>query len=135
MTKPRNRTMGGTPPLQPLPLAGLDILLIEDEALVAFDVEELLLQYGAHSVEITSALLAAREILASRRFALALLDVKLADGSGLTLLPLLRQLGIAVVISTGYTGLEVDLHPIVQKPYSGEQLIEAIQMVMGIKAR
>jgi DNA-binding response OmpR family regulator len=123
MTKPPNRTMGGEPPL---PLAGLNILLVEDEALVAFDVEDLLLQNGANSVEITSSLAVARELVSSRRPSLVLLDVKLSDGNGLILLPLLRQLEIAVVITTGYSGLEIDLHPIVQKPYSGAQLIEAI---------
>jgi DNA-binding response OmpR family regulator len=123
MTKSPNRTMGGGPPL---PLAGLNILLVEDEALVAFDVEDLLLQNGANSVEITSSLAVARELVSSRRPSLVLLDVKLSDGNGLILLPLLRQLEIAVVITTGYSGLEIDLHPIVQKPYSGAQLIEAI---------
>jgi DNA-binding response OmpR family regulator len=110
-----------------LPLAGLNILLIEDEALVAFDVEDMLLENGANGVEITSSVRVAREILTSRPVSLVLLDVKLSDGNGLTVLPLLRELGIAVVITTGYSGLEIDLHPIVQKPYSGAQLIEAIQ--------
>jgi DNA-binding response OmpR family regulator len=135
MTKPPNRTMGGTPPFLPLRLAGLNILVIEDEALVAFDVEELLLQNGASSVEITSSLAVAREILAVRLPALVILDVKLTDGSGLELLPLLRQLAVGVVITTGYSGLEIDLHPIVSKPYSGEQLIAAILMVSQSQAR
>jgi DNA-binding response OmpR family regulator len=131
MTKPPNRTMGGAAPLSSFPLAGLHILLVEDEALVAFDLEDLLLQNGAYSVEITSSLAVAKEIVTSRPVSLVLLDVKLADGCGLTLLPLLRELDIAVVITTGYSGLEVDLHPIVQKPYSGAQLMEAIVMVTG----
>jgi DNA-binding response OmpR family regulator len=131
MTKPPNRTMGGGPPLPSLPLDGLHILLVEDEALVALDVEDLLFQSGASSVEITSSLAVAVEAVTSRPVSLVLLDVKLSDGCGLTILPLLRKLDIAVVITTGYAGLEVDLHPIVQKPYSGAQLIEAIVAVTG----
>jgi DNA-binding response OmpR family regulator len=131
MTKPPNRTMGGGPQSPSLPLDGLHILLVEDEALVAFDVEDLLLQNGAKSVEITSSIAVAEEIVTSRPVNLVLLDVKLSDGCGLTILPLLRKLGIGVVITTGYAGLEVDLHPIVQKPYTSAQLIDAIAAVTG----
>jgi DNA-binding response OmpR family regulator len=129
MTKPPNRTMGGGPPSPSLPLDGLHVLLVEDEALVAFDVEDLLFQNGANSVEITSSLAVAEEIVTSRPVNLVLLDVKLSDGCGLTILPLLRKLDIAAVITTGYAGLEVDLHPIVQKPYTSAQLIDAIAAV------
>jgi DNA-binding response OmpR family regulator len=126
MTKPPGRTMGGTPPL---PLSGLDILLIEDESFVAFDVEDLLLQHGAQSVQITSSVVVAREILTARPVSIVLLDIKLADGSGLELLPVLKRLNMAVVVTTGYSGLEIDMYPIVQKPYSGDELIAAIVMV------
>ena len=109
------------------PLSGLDILMLEDEALVAFDVEELLLQNGARTVEITSSVVVAREIVTARQFSLVLLDVKLADGSGLELLPLFRRLQMPVIVTTGYSGLEVDELRVIQKPYSGEDLIVAIR--------
>jgi DNA-binding response OmpR family regulator len=124
MAKRTSQATGEASPSPPLP--GLEILIIEDEALVAFDLEELLFQEGARSVEITSSVRAAREILAARRFSAAILDIKLSDGSGLELLPLLRQLQIPVIITTGYSGLEVDQLLIVQKPYSGQELINAI---------
>lgn len=101
--------------------------MLEDEALVAFDVEELLLQNGARTVEITSSVAVAREIAAAREFSIVLLDVKLADGSGLELLPLFRRLQMPVIVTTGYSGLEVDELRVIQKPYSGEDLIAAIR--------
>jgi DNA-binding NtrC family response regulator len=123
MANPPRQAIGAD---RPMPLSGLDILMLEDETLVALDIEELLLQNGARTVEITASIVSAREIVASRPFSAVLLDVKLSDGSGLELLPLFRGLRIPVVITTGYSGLEVDGLPVIQKPYSGTHLINVI---------
>jgi DNA-binding NtrC family response regulator len=112
--------------LLPLPLSGLDILLVEDEVLVASDVEDLLRQEGARSVETTAFRRIAREVAALRPFSVALVDIKLADGSGLDLLPDFHQAGIPVVITTGYSGVDAGKWPVVEKPYSAVRLINAI---------
>jgi DNA-binding response OmpR family regulator len=126
MAKPPRQAIGAD---HPRPLSGLDILMLEDEPLVALDIEELLLQNGARTVEITASVATAREIVTSRPFSAIVLDVKLSDGSGLELLPLLRSLQIPAVIATGYSGLEVDGLPVIQKPYSGTHLVNVIAAI------
>lgn len=131
MTKPIDRATGKLPLSSELPLSGMDILLLEDDSLVAFDAEDVLLANGAMSVEIASSVSTARDILAKRQFAAVVLDVKLTDGSSLELLPVLRARGIGAVIATGYPGLEIADLPILQKPYTSVQLIEAVLSVAG----
>lgn len=102
------------------------ILVVEDEGLVAWNVEEVLRENGATQIYFHSTLEAARKELAAHPdIALVLLDLKLRDGHGGELIDELQARGIAVVITTGYSSVDRTDVPVLFKPYSAEQLLDA----------
>jgi DNA-binding NtrC family response regulator len=114
------------------PLAGKSVLIIEDEALIAFSVESCLLDAGATIVKIANSIAAAQSTLDDGMpFDAAIVDLHLVDGNASPLIQILSEREIPVVISTGD---EIDLeHPalstavaILQKPHTDSDLIEAI---------
>lgn len=83
-------------------LAGLDVLLIEDETMVSFLIEEMLEQFGAASVRHAARLDAGLALVAAKLPALAILDVNIG---GETVFPIAERLesgGIPFVFITGY---------------------------------
>lgn len=109
------------------PLAGVTALIVEDEKLVAFDVESLLRDYGAAQVWSAGSLAEARRILAhSPEISIVLLDIKLQDGSGEELLAELFEANMPVVITTGYAPYASALAPVIFKPYSTGSLLRNI---------
>jgi DNA-binding NtrC family response regulator len=114
------------------PLAGKSVLIIEDEALIAFSVETCLLDAGAAIVKIANSIAAAQSTLDDGiPFDAAIVDLLMVDGNASPLIQILSEREIPVVISTGD---EIDLeHPalsnavaILQKPHTYSDLIEAI---------
>jgi CheY-like chemotaxis protein len=106
------------------------ILVLEDEYLIAMDIEQLCRDHGAGEVSIC------REIPdipadAPVAFDVAILDVMLHDESTLSFAESLRSRGIPFVFASGYAD-DVDKFapfsgvPVIGKPYSPEGLIGAI---------
>jgi DNA-binding NtrC family response regulator len=112
-------------------LNGLNILIIEDEHIVALGLDDVLGDMGAHSTHICATLYEAQEQLKAQRFDAVILDLKLTDGSGLALLPLLRSLSLPVIITSGYPEMHIDQMPFLQKPYSTEMLERALKSVLS----
>jgi CheY-like chemotaxis protein len=119
------------------PLAGLSILLLEDEFLIALDAEEILTGLGAAQVEIVNTLDAARGAL-ENDYDLALLDINV---NGEMSFPVAEQFvaeKIPVVFASGYemrnpprlNGIAV---PCVSKPYTREDLKSVV--VAALAAR
>jgi CheY-like chemotaxis protein len=109
------------------PLAGLSVLLLEDEFLIALDAEEILTGLGAAQVEIVNTLAAARGALESAGYDLALLDINV---NGEMSFPVAEQFAaekVPVVFASGYemrtpprlNGTPV---PCISKPYTREDL-------------
>ena len=114
-----------------LPLAGKSVLIIEDEALIALNVESCLQDAGA-AVVIANSIVSAQSALdEGTPFDVAVVDFLLADGNASTLIQVLSERGIPVVISTGD---EIDRRQpalskavaILQKPHTESDLINAI---------
>jgi DNA-binding NtrC family response regulator len=114
-----------------LPLAGKSVLIIEDEALIAMNIESCLQDAGA-AVDIANSIVSAQSALdEGTPFDVAVVDLRLADGNASPLIQVLSERGIPVVISTGD---EVDrgqpalnkAAAILQKPYAENDLINAI---------
>ena len=112
-------------------LAGLNILILEDEYLIAMDVEHLCLEHGAAEVSIVSDLSAAGSPSDLPPFDVAVLDLMLNGHSTLGFAAQLRDRGVPFVFATGYASLDdqaadfLDI-AIVSKPYSGIDLVEAL---------
>lgn len=114
------------------PLAGMTILVLEDEYLIAMDVEQLCRDHGASDVVILRSLeeLAARSGV-TEEVHVAVLDVMLGGNSTMEFAQRLQGKGVPFVFATGYSDNESFFKPfpgvnVVAKPYGGAVLIEAI---------
>ena len=111
-------------------LAGLRILLLEDEYLIAMDVELLCRDNGAAEVHIKRALDELDQIGGVDGFDVAVIDLMLSGLSTLPFAERLREAGVPFVFASGYAEDEaLSAFPevaIVGKPYSGSDLVAAI---------
>lgn len=82
-------------------LAGRRVLLLEDEALVAMDLEGIVQDAGAEEVRLAMNLAEAWRTVSDWRPDLALLDVRLPDGSSHDLAAELHERGVHVLFHTG----------------------------------
>jgi len=120
--------------LPPAPLAGLDVLLVEDEIIIAFMVEDALMELGCNFVLHAGTEAEALGILDRHRPHVAVLDVNLGDGTAYPVAERLHSLGIPFVFATGY-GLR-GLDPrwagttVLQKPFDARVLAAAMRMAL-----
>ncbi len=113
--------------------AGLTILVVEDESIIAWDVEQLLRDHGASEVLIAPSLKKARAFLAGHDgIGLVIVDLKLEDGNGGDLIEETAAKGIPTIITTGYDSFTGGGIPVISKPYGAKTLITAV--LCAIKA-
>ena len=111
-------------------LTGRRILVVEDEALLALDLQQLLDQHGASVVGPALSVSQALEVISENHIDCALLDVKLGDETADAVAVALEQRAIPTVFVTGCgdgnlpPGFEA--RPVVEKPYIEEQLLALI---------
>lgn len=113
-------------------LAGRRILILEDEPLIAMDVEQLCREEGAADVVIMRSLSetgSAGDV--RKRFDVAILDLLLGGTSTLDFAGELWDLGLPFVIASGYTDIDEILKAfpgvrVIGKPYAGKELMEAV---------
>ncbi len=82
-------------------LEGLSILVVEDEAFIAFALQKTMLNAGAVHVDTARTLAMARSLVCMRRWDVVFLDLRLPDGSSHGLAEELSKMGTAVVIHSG----------------------------------
>lgn len=115
-----------------LPLAGKSILLIEDEPLVALNVENSLKDAGAAVIKTVGSVAKAQVALGDGVFFdTAIVDLRLSDGDGSQLIGVLTGRGIPVVVTTGANldDVQPDLSKavaVLQKPYLESDLIKTM---------
>jgi DNA-binding response OmpR family regulator len=113
-------------------LRGLRILILEDEFLIAMDVEQLCREEGADDVVIMRSLAETGGALAvAQRFDVAILDLMLDGASTLDFARDLQERDLPFVFASGYTDLDdiFSAFPgiaVVGKPYAGADLMHAV---------
>jgi DNA-binding NarL/FixJ family response regulator len=124
--------MSGVVNLADKPLKDLRILVMEDEFLIAMDVEQLCQDHGAEEVIILRTLkeLGDRPV-EDRGINVAVVDVMLAGESTVEFAKTLQDSNVPFVFATGYAENEhlFEAFPgirVVGKPYAGPTLITAI---------
>ncbi|RWA65210.1 response regulator [Mesorhizobium sp.] len=117
-------------------LDGLRILVLEDEFLIAADVEQLCRDYGAGEVVVAGDLAEIEPEHVAAQFDAAIVDLMLSGTSTLGFASLLRESGLPFIFASGHS--EVDelkaAFPeirLVSKPFSGEDLVEAVAAACG----
>jgi CheY-like chemotaxis protein len=115
-------------------LTGLRILLLEDEYLIAMDVELLCRDHGAAEVVVKRNVEELGEPLGE--FDVAIIDLMLEGQSTLPFAEGLRRSNKPFVFASGYAGNDDVLGAfpeirVVGKPFAGNDLIEAIAAAAG----
>ncbi|PDT09992.1 HWE histidine kinase domain-containing protein [Rhizobium sp. M1] len=115
------------------PLSGLNVLLVENNLIIAMDGEDILRRLGAE-VATAPTVAEAMEILAGRSFDLALLDVNLGDETSFGIADRLAADGVPFVFATGYgEGIaQANSHsdaPVLQKPYTMEGVTDILARI------
>jgi CheY-like chemotaxis protein len=111
-------------------LNGKRILVVEDEAIIAAFVEDILEELGATVVGPAFSVAQALKLADTATLDAALLDVNVREESIVPVRDLLRGRGIPVVFATGY-GAErsrevTDGALVVDKPYSRDRIAKAL---------
>jgi len=114
-------------------LTGKRILVVEDEALVAAMVEDILGELGATVVAIATNIERAMELAHSAEIDAAVLDVNLRGRRVDSVAEVLRQRGIPFVFATGYGAAMSGTvaAPVIDKPHTSEKLAEALQRALA----
>jgi CheY-like chemotaxis protein len=111
--------------------SGRDVLVVEDEEMIASVIEEMLLDLGCHQVWVAGNAKDAQAVLAQHRPHAVILDVNLGGDSGFQLAQTLTDTKIPFIFATGYGrhGLPEQwaTRPIMQKPFK----METLQAVLG----
>lgn len=124
------------PPAPPAPLRGVRVLVVEDAALVALELETALRVEGAEVVGPVARLEDALAVVKARLPDAALLDI---DLDGVTVFPLadaLAEAGVPFLLTTGYEpGLVLPARfaavPVLAKPYRGEEATAALRGLLA----
>ncbi|MDI6025675.1 HWE histidine kinase domain-containing protein [Corticibacterium sp. UT-5YL-CI-8] len=112
------------------------VLLVEDQMLIAMDVEAMLEEKGVNDVTVTSSSQEALTRLRSFKPHVAVLDFNLGQGTSIPVAQDLTRRGIPFLFATGYGDgsvipAEFSAVPIVRKPYDGETLLAAIARLLS----
>jgi CheY-like chemotaxis protein len=118
-----------------LPDRRLRILVVEDEMLVAMNIEDMLLAMGHEVAGLASRLAPALQLAREGEFDLAMLDVNLAGETSFPVADILRERGIPFLFATGYgaDGIEPGYRgaPVLQKPFRSSDLAGALAEAAG----
>jgi CheY-like chemotaxis protein len=120
-------------------LEGKTILVLEDEPIIGFGLEDLLLDAGCASVAIATRLDEAQSLIAAHSFDAAILDVNIHGERSYAIADTLAGLGTPYIFASGYGDSEHPrqhaLTPTITKPYNkravGEALGLAFQNLSG----
>jgi CheY-like chemotaxis protein len=120
--------------MEPIPSDDLpdDVLVVEDDAIIAIDFEDTLLGFGVKTVRTAGNVARALDLIADRAPDFALLDVGLVHEKSFAVAERLDALNIPFVFITGY-GIDVRLpaalanKPRMPKPCTTEALEAALR--------
>lgn len=109
-----------------------DVLIVEDDTLIALDTSETISAFGVSSVRAARGVSDALELIAARAPDFVLLDVGLIREKSFAVAEQLALQKIPFVFVTGYSGpaaLPAALahYPVLRKPYLRDELLDALR--------
>jgi CheY-like chemotaxis protein len=109
----------------------LRVLVVEDEMLVAMNIEDMLVDLGHEVIALASRLETALAFARDATFDVAMLDVNLAGQASFPVAEVLRARGIPYLFATGYgiQGIAEAYRgaPVLQKPFRAKDLEESLR--------
>ena len=116
-------------------LGRLHVLIVEDEAIISFLIEDMLLELGCGSVTNVAGIPEAMSAIDEGSPDVAVLDVNLDGQEVYPIAERLKACGVPFVFTTGYggDGLKPEwAHlPVVQKPFRADMLAKALLAVLA----
>lgn len=106
-----------------------DVLIVEDNFIIAMDVEELVTELGAAHVHIANTAQAALSVIDSHVLDAALLDFNLNDETSVSVADALIATGVRFVFASGYSDETVipdrfSDYRLLKKPYSKSDIAD-----------
>lgn len=116
-------------------MGGRKILVVEDDALIAMEMAERLVELGYRVLEPARSIEAAEKLIAAQRPDAALLDANLAGVSSVPLGAKLAAMGVPIAFCTGYDAIknlppELATAPILTKPISDDALTSILKALL-----
>ena len=133
---PRTRAPG---PMSGRPLEGMQVLLLEDNMIIAIEAEDMLEWLGASRVITASSMAEADAAADDPNLRFAMLDINIGGTTSFAFAKRLQARGIPFIFASGY-GDQLALDPdhasvvVVQKPYERSHLERAIETVLQAPA-
>jgi DNA-binding response OmpR family regulator len=117
------------------PLAGMTVLLVEDEFLIAAEAQRIMEDAGAASVHVANSMARAREIAAGLpTIDLGVVDLRLDGETAMPLVEELHRRGVPLLIATGFDpGVDLPGTVLVHKPYRDVEMLSGIAQVLGVR--
>ena len=118
------------------PLAGQRILLAEDEGLIAIELERMLENFGCDLVGPLASIDQVLEAAQHGRFDGAVLDVNLRGRQIFEIMPKLQELGMRIIIASGYEDATLFPPPFramprLAKPFDERELRRICERIFG----
>jgi DNA-binding NarL/FixJ family response regulator len=111
-------------------LRGVRVLIAEDNWAIAMSVQSLVTDVGMMIIGVAATAREAEELGREHVPDVAIVDIKLRDEMAFELIQRLHDLGIRVIVVSGFSGISVaSVHStlILQKPFSREELLLAFR--------
>lgn len=118
-------------------LSGLRILVVEDEPLLAWELELALAAVGAIVVGPASTLRSAFRLARETGFAAAIVDYRLGEEETSPLAALLYERGIPFIVHTGHGtsgNVPWGSAPVVRKPADPDRVVQILEALVGCQA-
>lgn len=117
-------------------LRELRILVVEDELLVAMEMEDLLVEHGCTVIGPAGDIDGALTLIANESLDAALLDLNLSGEAAVPLASALCSRGVPFIVVTGYSknqsaAPEMWDAPVLEKPVDHQSLLRAIRQAIG----
>jgi len=117
-------------------LNGYDVLLIEDETMVSFLIEEMLERLGAATIRHAAGLETGLTLVAAKLPDLAILDVNIGGETVFPIAERLEAAGVPFVFITGYGrgGLHArwSAREVLQKPLTAQEFEQGLRRVLKV---
>ena len=114
-------------------LSGRRILIVEDEALIALELQDALLDRGATVIGPAGSPSAALAEIERSDIDGALLDIKLGEENVAAIAAALEKLDVPMIFVTAYSDARLpkgfEQRPLVQKPYDRQRLLNLIASI------
>ncbi|MCP3429160.1 HWE histidine kinase domain-containing protein [Opacimonas viscosa] len=120
-------------PKNSIPISLLkEVLILEDNMIIALDIEETMQDLSAKNINICSNSISASDILDQKSVSFAVLDINLGGSTSIEIAKKCQTKGIPIIFITGYknldTLLDIDLSdiPVLSKPMKKTDLVNAL---------